>query len=61
MSATIDPKPFMDFFANQNLIHTLYQPQGATGSKFKVEDIFATKQIKPSEAYGDELINKLAN
>lgn len=59
MSATIDPKPFMDFFANQNLIHTLYQPQGATGSKFKVEDIFATKQIKPSEAYGDELINKL--
>ena len=59
MSATIDPKPFMNFFANQNLIHTLYQPEGATGSNFKVEDIFTTKQIKPNEAYGGELINKL--
>jgi HrpA-like RNA helicase len=59
MSATIDPKPFMDFFANQNLLHTLYEPIGATGSNFKVEDIFATKQIKPNEAYGTELVNKL--
>ena len=57
MSATINPKPFMDFFANQNLLHTLYKR--SIGSNFKVEDIFATKQIKPNEAYGGELVNKL--
>ena len=57
MSATIDPKVFIDFFKRAGLKYDLYELPGVPN--FPVEHIFNTKSLKTNEVQGDPMLDKI--
>ena len=57
MSATIEPKVFIDFFKRAGLKYDLYELPGVPN--FPVEHIFNTKSLKTNEVQGDLMLDKI--
>ena len=57
MSATIDPKVFIDFFKRAGLKYDLYELPGVPN--FPVKHIFNTKSLKTNEVQGDPMLDKI--
>ena len=58
MSATVDPKEFLNFFKRANITNDLYELEGVK-SKHKITDIFNTKPLKVSDLQGEPMLDEI--
>lgn len=58
MSATIDPKEWIEFFNKANITNTLYQVEGIA-SKHPITHVYNNIELKKDDLQGEKMINEI--